>query len=227
MKRCVSVIGIVLLLCGLTVQAPAAYATAVSENDVTVKVPEESGEVLESIPEENPAEEVRSLEEEPQSIVSENNLNEESLEPVELPEDVISLQVPENLDFFMDPYGLIEGTQIHSQVYSFCNTGESTVRLSLSNIVCELAEDVSSAPKGADEGDVKDSKEKVIRLQICFEDGSIITVTKEPCDYELILESGEQAAFSIGGCMSTMPEKDWENGDAGISLVYDVNIFVK
>lgn len=227
MKRYIGIIGIVFLLYSLWVQTPAAYAISVSENNVTVKVPEESGEILESILEENPAEEVRSLEEEPQSIISENNLNEESLEPEELPDDVISLQVPENLDFFMDPYGLIKGTQIHSQMYGFCNTGESTVRLSLNNIVCELAEDVSSAPEGADEGDVKDSKEKVIRLQLCFENGNVVTVTKEPCDYELILKPGEQAAFSIGGCMSTMPEKDWKNGDAGISLVYDVNIFVE
>lgn len=138
--------------------------------------------------------------------------------------DIVSFQIPQNLDFFMDPYGLINGTQIHSQTYRFCNTGDSTVRLTLTDIVCEAAEGVSSAPAGTEAEDVKASGEKVICLQLCFENGNVITVTQDSGRYDMVLAPGEGIDFYIDGFMSIEPEQNWQNGDVGISMVYSVDI---
>ncbi|MCM1568345.1 MAG: hypothetical protein NC081_02730 [Roseburia sp.] len=137
-------------------------------------------------------------------------------------QDVVSLQVPQNLDFLMDPYGMINDTQIHSDRYCFRNTGDTAVRLSLTNIVCELAQGVAVAPAEISEEDIRESEDKLIRLQLYFEDGSFITVSQDPGVYELVLEAGESAEFSIGGCMSVGAKDVWEDGDAGISMIYDV-----
>lgn len=138
-------------------------------------------------------------------------------------QDIVSFQIPENLDFFMDPYGLINGAQIHSQTYRFCNTGDSTVRLTLTDIMCEGAEGVSAASPEAEAEDIKASGEKVICLRLCFENGQIITVTQTPGRYEIVLAPGEGIEFYIDGSMSIEPLQPWQSGDVGISMVYSVD----
>lgn len=136
--------------------------------------------------------------------------------------DAISFQIPSNLDFYMDPYGMINGSQIYSPTYRLCNTDSEAVCFNLTNIVCELGQDVVDAPLETEEMDIRGSRDKIIRLQIWFEDGNVMNVTQSPGTCVLILEPGESIDFSIRGYMSATPEKEWKDGDAGISMIYTV-----
>lgn len=152
----------------------------------------------------------------------EDNYVEEINEPGEEDDDVISFQVPSNLNFYMDPYGMINGSQIYSPTYRLCNTDSGAICFNLTNIVCELGQDVVDAPPEMEEMDIRGSRDKIIRLQLCFGDGNVINVTQSPGTYILILGPGESMDISVGGCMSAMPGKEWKDGDAGISMIYTV-----
>lgn len=140
-------------------------------------------------------------------------------EEIDLPENVLSFQVPEDLNFIMDPLEICGRGQIFSKEFLFSNLGNEKIRIELSAIECTMAENVRIADEGED---IAQLTEKVFWLQLLMETGEVITVSEEAVGYELVLNPGQNFTFCIIGNMSVNPEIPWQAQDVSISLVYSV-----
>lgn len=159
------------------------------------------------------------------TTVSGNEL-QAGVEPIQdaLPKGVMSFQVPDNLDFVMDPFEINGRGQIFSKEYYFSNLGSERIRVKLSAIQCFMAEGVKMAGEGEASQAVIESKEKVLQLQLIFGTGESITLTEGSGEYEMVLEPGQKIGLCIAGSMSRYPEISWESEDVRLALVYDVEL---
>lgn len=144
------------------------------------------------------------------------------VEPEEV--KVIAVRVPKNLNFILDPWNLCERGMVWSEGYSFRNNGETAVILSLEDIKCVLKPGVVVAGVEDNEESILNSSEKLIRMELYLGNGDVLNVTEAGCNYEAVLDPGEELTFYVGGCISQKPENPWQSGDVSLKMMYNVQI---
>jgi hypothetical protein len=148
-------------------------------------------------------------------------------EPETLPEpasDVLTVTVPDNLDFKIDPYALAGRGQIYSESFAFVNDGPSDLLLSFvdARVALPNADDylLSDRPVGLD----FESEKKAICLALLFdapqERSAILTGADLPDISLLVPANGGSAAFAIGGSVNDDPDDRWYDGEVKISVTY-------
>lgn len=137
---------------------------------------------------------------------------------------ILAIQVPQNLNFVMDPYNICEQGLVWSQDYAFCNNGETAVKLELGNVQCDVKDDVILAGKGVSDEDVINSTVKMISLKLVMDNGDELAITEEESCYEVILNPGEEIHFSVRGSISNLPDNSWQADDVSFSIVYQASI---
>ncbi|MBR1931649.1 MAG: hypothetical protein IJ833_09300, partial [Lachnospiraceae bacterium] len=138
--------------------------------------------------------------------------------------DVIAMQIPKNIDFVMDPYNLCEKGYVWSDTYVFRNSGETTVKLSLSDIKCTTKDGIKVAGVDASAEDILQDTQKTVRLRLRLDNGDVVNATVTGSKYDIVMAPGSAFSFSVEGDMSLTPESPWMSGDVSISMIYDVQI---
>lgn len=125
---------------------------------------------------------------------------------------ILSLQVPSNLDFMIDPWNLSGRGQVYSERFTIKNSGNVPYTLWLRDMTCTAGG--GAIPVGS-VGEIYNEAVNVY-LELAFEKGDSRVLSTESQDYEVILRPGEELAFRITGAVNEKTTEDW--GKAGENL---------
>ena len=130
---------------------------------------------------------------------------------------ILSLQVPGNLDFVIDPWNLSGRGQVYSERFTIMNSGNVPYTLWLRDMTCTAgggARPVGSA------GEIYNEAANVY-LELAFENGDSRVLSTESQDYEVVLRPGEELAFRITGAVNEKTTEDWGEKQVRISVKYN------
>ncbi len=153
-------------------------------------------------------------------------------EPVKAAEkkgqQVTAVQVPQNLNFYLDPDNEKGRGQIYSNQYKVQNSGKEAVtfymELSLSALDTETG--ITFSPEEWDEA----PEDRCIYMYVSFEgketeDNYILTNPEEECKERVVLEpageEGDTLYISFGGILSGT--EGWKSGELAINALYKMS----
>lgn len=153
-------------------------------------------------------------------------------EPVKAAEkkgqQVTAVQVPQNLNFYLDPDNEKGRGQIYSNQYKVQNSGKEAVtfymELSLSALDTETG--ITFSPEEWDEA----PEDRCIYMYVSFEgketeDNYILTNPEEECKERVVLEpageEGDTLYISFGGMLSGT--EGWKSGELAINALYKMS----
>ena len=153
-------------------------------------------------------------------------------EPVKAAEktnrQITIVEVPQNLNFYLDPYNEKGNGQIYSSKYVIQNAGKEavtfTIEMSLS--ILDAESEIVFCPEEWNEEPVSRS----IYMYVMFEGNQveerhILTDLETPCKESVVLEpageEGDTAYISFGGMLSR--SGDWKSGELAINSLYNMS----
>lgn len=153
-------------------------------------------------------------------------------EPVKAAEktnrQITIVEVPQNLNFYLDPYNEKGNGQIYSGKYVIQNAGKEavtfTIEMSLS--ILDAESEIVFCPEEWNEEPVSRS----IYMYVMFEGNQveerhILTDLETPCKESVVLEpageEGDTAYISFGGMLSR--SGDWKSGELAINSLYNMS----
>ena len=140
----------------------------------------------------------------------------------------VMVEVPENLNFYLDPGNINEKGQIYSQKYKIRNVGKGNVIFSIEMALSmlEKSEVIDFCPKKWK----TEPAEKSIFMYVIFEgnwgkDKIILTDTGILCQKSMVLEpagtDGDTISISFGGMLSQ--SEQWKSGELAINAIYELS----
>lgn len=136
-----------------------------------------------------------------------------------LTKEIIQLQVPENIDFVVDPWGVAGQGQVYSGKYAIRNCGTQEGMLYLSNIVC-FQGDAANVVVTEDKQGISKGEEKSVYIEIVFDDGETLVLSQKEQEYCIRLAPNEEIVFWINGAVNSGMTDSWKNNDVKISMTY-------
>lgn len=130
---------------------------------------------------------------------------------------VISIQVPDNLDFVIDPWNLSGKGQIYSEHFTIRNCGNMICTVVLQNIVC-IGDNGVVVVKDVEQIYAQDAAGAY--LEIVFENGETLALSAEDKEYTAILEPGGELVFWFAGAVNERASEGWENKELSVGLKY-------
>lgn len=129
---------------------------------------------------------------------------------------IMCLQVPDNLDFCVDPCNLSGRGQVYSERFAIENSGSVGCALHLRNIACQSAG--VCVVGGREEVYARDRAN--IYLELAFENGDLYVLSAEGQEYTVLLEPGEELAFCLRGAVNEQASEGWEGKEMSVSMKY-------
>lgn len=136
-----------------------------------------------------------------------------------LPDKTIQLQVPENIDFIIDPWGVAGRGQVYSDKYTIRNCGTREGVLYLSDIICFTNPDADIAVT-KDKQAVSHTEEKSVYIEMVFDTGETLLLSQTGQEYCIRCAPGEEIVFWISGAVSSNVANGWEKDDVMLSMKY-------
>lgn len=141
---------------------------------------------------------------------------------------VTIVEVPQNLNFYLDPDNEKGRGQIYSNKYRIRNGGKEEVTFSIEMLlsIIDAQADIEFCPEEW-EGEPVD---RSIYMYALFEgeqaeDKYILTDAEAPCECSVVLEpsgeDGDTVYISFGGMLSH--SEDWKSGELAINSVYNMS----
>lgn len=143
--------------------------------------------------------------------VSENDLNES--------DTVLQIDVPERIDFMIDPWEIMGRGQIYSNEFTIHNTGNVPIFLDMSDIGCYFSEE-STAVINQDFSTIYNDERKAVYLELVFNFGDRIIISEQSVSYGRILNPGEKIIFWFTGKVSNSSFDKWKSGEISIKFEY-------
>jgi hypothetical protein len=138
--------------------------------------------------------------------------------------DIITVRVPGNLNFRIDPYNTAGRGQIYSEMFSFMNDDETDLLLTFADVRIVLPNDDDYLLVDYPIGLEFENEKKAIYLALDFEEefSSHVTVTAGYTpDVSLVLPAkGGAVSFSVVGSVNDDFNNRWYDGEVKISLTY-------
>lgn len=132
---------------------------------------------------------------------------------------IISLQVPDHLDFVIDPWNLAGHGQIYSERFTIKNTGDTACAISLRDITCW----------GIGGAVVVDSTQEIyaqdvaaVYLELRLESGECLILSREQSEYSTVLLPGGELVFWLTGAVNEKTSEPWAGKGLSVSLKYSV-----
>jgi hypothetical protein len=143
-------------------------------------------------------------------------------------EPVVSVQVPVDLDFTIDPFELAGRGQIYSDRVEFVNYGDTDVTLTITDASVIFANETDFEAVAVPFGEEFVSNKKAICLMLDFYSPQYppVSITgghSLPITIELGASGGgkeSSRALTVTGSANLYPDKDWRDGDVKIRLTY-------
>lgn len=137
-------------------------------------------------------------------------------------DEIISVSMPLQTPFTMNPTKSFGEEQIWSPEFHFQNNSRTAVKVTVKNIRYVLKEDSKVVTHYQPFDGLKERKKKEIYLCLRFGDAEV-PVGDLSREYSFTLaEAGEsqlsKQEFSIEGMMSCYPEEEWQDGDVSIAF---------
>lgn len=133
---------------------------------------------------------------------------------------IISLQVPDNLDFVIDPWNMSGRGQIYSERFTIKNCGDEACSLFLQGM--------ASAPLNSvlfveDVGEIYTQDTANVYLETVFENGDTLILSTEGREYTVTLEPGCELVFWLAGAVNEKASGNW--GDKAVSVILRYSVF--
>lgn len=142
---------------------------------------------------------------------------EESGENEEI--DTKNLLIPQKMAVVIDPWEMDGRGQIYSEQFVVRNTGETTGVLTMTGSICKSQEQESVVVRSDREG-LHDNEVKSVYMEMEFDNGERIILSKEGSEYQKELEPGEELLISFSGEVNENASEDWTDGDVTVDAVY-------
>lgn len=133
---------------------------------------------------------------------------------------IFSLQVPERLDFTIDPWNLAGHGQIYSERFTIRNTGNAACVISLQDITC-MASGGTVIVDSTQEIYAQDAA--AVYLEINFESGEGLALSGKQNEYFATLLPGGEVAFWFTGAANEKTSDSWAGKGLSVSLKYTVS----
>jgi hypothetical protein len=137
---------------------------------------------------------------------------------------VVSVAVPANFNFTLDPYEIGGRGQVYSDDFEFVNYGDTDVTLVITDaevlftgqgefaaVPDEVGADFAAAPA-----------EKTIQLILNTEDQQLILTDAAAQPLEISIAAGAPVTVSISGSLNPYPAEEWQDGDIKIQVSYSI-----
>lgn len=137
--------------------------------------------------------------------------------------NVVYLQVPNDIDFVIDPWQVAKRGQVYSEKYVIRNCGTKEGTLYLTNIVCypEKSENIVIVK---DRNLISDNGEKSIFMEMMFDNGEVLVLSQEEKQYSIKIAPKSEIVFWVIGNINVKAEDEWRNNDVKISMKYHFSI---
>ncbi len=129
------------------------------------------------------------------------------------------LQVPDNIDFVIDPWQIAGKGQVYSEEFVIKNYGTRTGKLYLENMVC-LPGKEGSAVIIEDKDTIAKGTEKKIYIEMQFDSGECFVLSQAEKEYYIEMMPGEEVHFWISGKINDESASQWQDGDVVIRMKY-------
>ena len=144
------------------------------------------------------------------------------------PFDVLSVLVPADIDFVIDPLEIARRGQVYSDVRAIENHGEYDVLFSVTDVSVIFANDTDFVPAAYPfESSFRDT-EKRIFLELNL-GGNTLAITdgaaRSPSAPVMISSAGNAGSLcpvSVTGSVNPYSETEWQDGDVKIRIVYQI-----
>lgn len=140
---------------------------------------------------------------------------EPETEPVPVP--IIRLQVPDNLNFVIDPWNISGKGQIYSEWFTIVNCGDTACTIQLQDISCT---DLKGIIIVEDAGQLHMRDEAGIYLELVFENGETRALTEEGQEYAVVLNPNEELTFWLTGAVNERNPESWGNKALSVKLKF-------
>lgn len=137
---------------------------------------------------------------------------------------IITLRVPRNLNFVIDPWEINGKGSIWSQEYVFSNNGKAPVELKMRDIKCSAREGIFCAGSQVSPEEVIGASGKAVQMKLELSNGEVIYVTEDGGSYETIVDAGESFTLTVIGIISDEAKEQWQDGDLSLSLSYAARV---
>ncbi len=142
---------------------------------------------------------------------------------------ITAIELPQNLNFYLDPENENGRGQIYSSKYMIRNAGEEEVTFSIDMSLVRL-DSQSSIEFRSEEWDAE-PLDRSIYMYVVFEKEQekqihVLSNVEEPCEEELLLapagQKGDTAYISFGGMLSR--SEDWKSGELAVNALYAMSV---
>ncbi len=133
--------------------------------------------------------------------------------------EIKDLQVPQKLNVVIDPWEQDGKEQVYSQQYTIKNTGEYAGMLTLSRLTCRPQE-MSGVEVKTDRSGLHEGGRKSVYMELLFGNGEKIILSETSAEYKTELQPGEELLFCFTGAVNEYADKEWENEDISIEVMY-------
>lgn len=134
----------------------------------------------------------------------------------------IGLQESKRADIEIDSWKMDEKGKMVSPQYLLCNAGDTTGTWILSDFICKPQES-SGVRVITDKKGLYDSDDKVVYMELMFENDEKVVLSQESSMYKVKLEPGEKLAVRFIGEINGNLFESWEEGDIVVTAVYSWN----
>jgi hypothetical protein len=211
--------------------------TEVSDNAETdVSDNGETGEIGDGELADGESNEAEPVDPEPNAIESTDAASED-LEPAEEEPVIISVKVPENLNFHIDPYNLAGRGQIYSDAKTIRNNGDTDIRITFTDFDVRFSNEEDFDPLTEpfdmpfDEAQRYNRKAIYITLDFGRSDMEPVVITGWDGEQPSVILSAEEVDsansfvnLTLGGNLNPGPLNYWKNGDVSISIDYHIDV---
>lgn len=135
------------------------------------------------------------------------------------PDEVISIQVPENLNFVIDPWNLSGLGQIYSQHFVIRNNSNIPCTVQLDDIRC-YSEQENGAIIVEDVAEVYAEETPNVYLEMVFQTGKKLVLSPKEKEYTVNLEPDSEIEFWFIGKVNEKTKENWENKKVLVTLKY-------
>lgn len=138
---------------------------------------------------------------------------------------VTAVEVPQNLNFYLDPENKKGNGQIYSSKYEVRNAGKETVTFSMEMALSVLEEEAAIAL--CPEAWTEEPSGRSVYMYVIFEGSQgveqyTLTDTEDSCKESIVLQpagmDGDSFSIRFGGMLSSLEE--WKSGELGIHSIY-------
>ncbi len=192
----------------------------VSDNDVSNN--DAAGEGVEDESGNNPAQALSGNDAVSDNDAISGNKPKKLIDPDAL--KIITLRVPRNLNFVIDPWEINGKGSIWSQEYVFSNNGKAPVELKMRDIKCSAREGIFCAGAQVSPEEVIGASGKAVQMKLELSNGDVIYVTEDGGSYETIVDAGESFTLTVIGIISDEAKEQWQDGDLSLSLSYAARV---